>query len=306
MPTTFITAHGISRAFDGKQVLNAVDLRVGAGSVFGLVGLNGAGKTTLIRLLLGLLRPHGGSLSVLGFDPWRHDPRYYRRVGVVLEHDGFWGNLTFLQNLDLFGRAKGLSHEEVSRYVEEQWGRAEIAHSGKKAKLFSRGQRMQCALSRAFMGWPEVCLLDEPAVALDVEAYDHFCDLVREARSRGAAVVISSHQLDTIQQLCDVVGLLQEGRIDLLQGVENPAETTWVLRAAGEDSYGDLIARHAAGKPSFKDGLWHFTVVDPDTTVPRLIAALVEAGCAVKEVRPVERDLRGRLRDTYTRAERSE
>lgn len=306
MSTPLIQACGVSRSFGPKRVLDIVDLELGAGNVCGLVGLNGAGKTTLIRLLLGLLRSDGGTLSVLGFDPWHHDAEYYRRVGVVLEHDGFWGNLTYRENLDLFGRAKGLSRKEIDRYVEEQWGQTEIAHDTKQAKLLSRGQRMQCALSRAFLGDPDVCLLDEPAVALDVEAYDHFCELVRTARARGAAVLISSHQLDTIQQLCDVVGLLQGGRIHMLDNAESPTNTEWIIRTGNGSSCGAIIAQHADTDPSYENGRWRFSVTDAESAVPRIVAALVAAGCSIKEVRPVERDLRRRLRATYARTGRSE
>ena len=107
MGAPLIVVHSLRRGFGATPVLQGLDLDVGGGTVFGLVGRNGAGKTTLIRVLLGLLRSEGGSVSVLGYDPWHHEPAYYRSTGVVLEHDGFFGNLTFSQNMVFYARARG-------------------------------------------------------------------------------------------------------------------------------------------------------------------------------------------------------
>jgi ABC-type multidrug transport system ATPase subunit len=218
-----IDVKNLRRAFGKAVVLEDVSLRVEAGGVYGLVGLNGAGKTTLIRVLLGLIGRDEGSVEIAGFDPWRHEAAFYRTVGVALESDGFFGNLTVRENLRIFAGAKGVSQKDADRYLEEYWGGTDIFCRGdrlqspappRKVKHLSRGQRVQCGLCRAFLGWPSVYFFDEPVVSLDFLAYEHFKTMVGEAKSRGAAVLISSHQLEVIDDLCDRVGILKGGRLD--------------------------------------------------------------------------------------------
>jgi ABC-type multidrug transport system ATPase subunit len=215
--TPVIEAANIRRTFGKSLVLDDVSLRIEAGGVYGLVWLNGAGKTTLIRILLGLIRRDGGSVSVCGFDPWRHEPAFYRMAGVALESDGFYGNLGVRDNLRIFAAAKGVPWDEAERYFEEHWGGTDIYKTDRKAKNLSRGQRVLCGLARAFLGRPRVCFLDEPTVSLDFRAYEHFKGLVLDAKARGAALLISSHQLGVIDDLCDRAGLLFGGRIEEIE-----------------------------------------------------------------------------------------
>jgi len=208
---TAIEVKNLSRSFGKKPILKDISLQVGNDSIYGLVGLNGAGKTTLIRILLGLLRRDGGTAAVNGHDPWLHKTDFYRGIGVALEGDGFCGNLTVRDNLKIFAAAKGVAWGDAEKYLEEYWGETDIITSTKKVKFLSRGQKVQCGLCRAFLGWPKACFFDEPVVSLDFWAYEHFKTLAREAKSRGAALFISSHQLEIIDDLCDRVGLLKDG-----------------------------------------------------------------------------------------------
>jgi ABC-2 type transport system ATP-binding protein len=221
-----INVKNLSRSFGKTPILKDIFLQAEESTIYGLAGLNGAGKTTLIRILLGLLRKGGGTAEVGGFDPWRHQKEYYRMIGVALESDGFFGNLDVRENLKIFAEAKGVKWENAEKYLENYWGGTDIflgadgnrlAPAGaKKIKFMSRGQRVQCGLCRAFLGWPRVCFLDEPTVSLDIKAYEHLKYLAREAKSRGATILISSHQLELIDDLCDRVGLLRDGCIEEL------------------------------------------------------------------------------------------
>ncbi|MDR2578878.1 MAG: ABC transporter ATP-binding protein [Chitinispirillales bacterium] len=218
---SIINIANLNRSFGNNPVLRDVSLRIEGGSAYGLVGLNGAGKTTLIRVLLGLLRKNGGVVEVAGFDPWLHRPEFYRAVGASFESDGFFGNLTVRENLRIFAAAKGISPEESDKYFEEYWGETDIFAATRKTKFLSRGQKVQCGLCRAFLGRPRVLFFDEPAVSLDFLAYEHFKLMARKAKSQGAALLISSHQLEVIDDLCDRVGLLRDGSLEEIDKVEN-------------------------------------------------------------------------------------
>jgi ABC-2 type transport system ATP-binding protein len=242
-------------------------------------------------------------ISVLGFTPWNHEERFFRRIGIVLENDGFVGNLDFNDNLKLFAAAKGLAWSEVTAYIDNYWkdtfiGR-EASGPGKKIKFFSRGQRMQCGLCRAFLGWPDMYFFDEPTVALDVDAYDHFFGMVRQAQARGSTVLISSHQLSFIEALCDEVGILDRKKLTKLAGGHPPAGQPWKITASNETSFKEIIERVGGHPAVHSNGGWHFHVNDPENAIPEIVALLCKAGCKVREVRPEGPDLREKMRSHY-------
>lgn len=280
-----IDVQGLSKSFGRYSILDDLSLRIDEGEVYGLVGLNGAGKTTLIRLLAGVLRADRGEISVFGKNPWSHDGALYRRMGVVLEHDGFWGNLDFRQNMKIFAAAKSIAWSDARRYCEEYWGGTEIYKSDKAVKFFSRGMRMQCALCRAFLGWPSVYFFDEPAVALDVGAYDHFASLVRMAHGRGAAILISSHQLDAIDDLAGRAGILRGRRLAELSRADGKGER-WSICTDRNTAWGAVIRELCGGEPEYCDGEWLFQTADPAATIPLLIKRLAEQGCSIRKVSP--------------------
>jgi len=304
MTQNVVSVEGLFKRFGNKTVIEECSFAIAQGTVFGLVGKNGVGKTTLIRLLLGLLKPDAGELSVLGFQPWQHAARLYRSLGVVLEHDGFSGNCTVAENLALFTAAKGLQWSDVFAYVKEHWADTfigeQLAGKGKKVKFLSRGQRVQCGLCRAFLGWPSLFFFDEPTVALDVEAYEHFCAMTRKARDRGASMLISSHQLSTIQELCDEVGILDNKRVRPVHGgAADSAMPQWSLSADYSDEYNAIIEQCLGLPAPYEAGAWQLIVKTPKTMIPRLIGRLAAAGCLIYEVKREKRELKDIIKAHY-------
>ncbi len=269
-----IEISGLTKGFGAEPVLDGISLAVPEGTVLGLVGLNGAGKTTLLRLLLGLLKPDGGSVSVLGDDPWRHQSGLYRRMGVILEHDGFQGNLTVGENMRLFRAAKGLQKRES---VDDR--PVMVPEATRRVKFLSRGERMQCAVWRAFLGNPRVCVLDEPLVALDLDAYRHFAGLVRDARARGTTIIISSHALESVEELCDRIEVLRGGR---LHPVSRAEADTWFLRVQGENA--ERIIRECVDEAEADGDGWKIRFDNPEKQAPLLVSRLVGGGCDVHEL----------------------
>ncbi len=301
MPEKIIDVEDLSKSFGPRMVFEHAALSVEEGTTFGLVGLNGSGKTTFIRLLLGLLKPDRGSVRVLGFEPWKHEAAYYRRLGVILDHDGFAGNLTVLENMKIFAAAKAVSWRQALDYVEEYWAgtfiHEEVFGVRGKVKYLSRGQKMQCALCRAFLSRSRAYFFDEPTVSLDVDACDHFYSLVRREREAGSTVLISSHQLAAIEELCDSVGMLRGKTVTLLaSGADASAPKPWFLRVRPEENVGAIIEALCNVPAAYYGGAWHFSVLNPDAAVPRLVNALVSAGCDIAEVRPELHSLKDRMR----------
>jgi ABC-2 type transport system ATP-binding protein len=298
--STTIILNDLKKTFGNHTVLNGVSLQIDKSTAYGLVGLNGAGKTTLLRLMLGILKPDSGTLTVNGFDPWNHNVDFYTRLGVVLDHDGFWGNLTIKENLKIFSAAKKLKWPETEKYIAQFWSDTVIASSDKKVKYLSRGQRVQCSLCRAFLGWPDVLLLDEPAVALDMTAYAHFRVMVNNAKERGAAVIISSHQLDTIDDLCDRVGNLSSGMLaDLQCGTDG--HIRWLLFTSMLCDCFPLLSECGCTDVNGSNGRWSFLVNNPQTTIPAVVEKMVRCQYPVYEIRPEATGFSDTIRSIYTK-----
>lgn len=241
----------------------------------------------MLRLLLGILKPDNGSVSVLNMNPWTNQHHFCKKAGVVLEHDGFWGNLTPWENLKIYASAKGISDNEVKDYLKNFWSETELFKTSKKTKQLSRGQKMQCALCRAFLGWSSVFFLDEPALALDMTAYEHFCKLVGEARNRGAALIISSHQLDTIDTLCTRVGILRDKHLSELERSE--FENDWLIDTDDNIEWKTIIEQCSGRNIMYKQG-WRFNIENADVNIPDTIRKLVMKGCSIREVRKLTGD----------------
>ncbi len=216
----------ISRSFGKKELFKELSLSVSSGEVCGLVGLNGIGKTTLLRIIAGTLSISAGTISVLNTAP-KQSGSFYRRIGMVLDNDGFNTNLSFRENIEFFAKLRRISSEKLHAYLQSYW--QHLCNKVVQVKHFSRGERMQCGLARAFLGFPELLLLDEPASNLDIEGYNLLCKLDSDAHARGATVLISSHRLDTISELCSSVAFLSSLGIRKVSLIDR-ANTHWVLR----------------------------------------------------------------------------
>ena len=296
-----ICLKNINKRYNNKKVLDSISLTLQPGTTFGLIGLNGAGKTTLIRILLGLVNAESGTCNILGMNPANHKKQFYRRVGVVLEHNGFFGNLTVQENLSFFSEARGISYKDMNEYFQCYWAHSSIGKDTRKIKYYSRGQKMQCALCRAFLGWPEIFMLDEPAVALDIQAYDHFCNLVHIAHSQNATVIISSHQLDAIEELCTSIGILENGKlkvIDLNNLEQKQSKRKWLIKSNYKIEYQQIIENISGESPAYNNGIWTFTVSEDksETVIPAIISSLISKGCTIFEVKPEEEDFRKSIR----------
>ena len=200
----------LTRRFGARTAVQDVNLRVEAGEIFGFLGPNGAGKTTAIRMLLGLLRPDSGSARVAGFDCWRQHVQAARHFGAVLESPGMYTALTARENLRQFARLLGgVTKQEQSRLLREVGleGRADEPVRG-----FSLGMRQRLAVAQALLGNPQLLVLDEPTNGLDPLGIRDLRELLRGlADEQGIAIVLSSHLLGEVEELCDRIAIMSHG-----------------------------------------------------------------------------------------------
>ena len=203
-----VSVTGLFKRFGTTRALNGLDLTVETGEVHGFLGPNGAGKTTTIRILLGLLRADAGSVVLLGGDPWRDAVELHRRLAYVPGEVSLWPNLSGGEVIDLLGRLRG---DLNRRRRDDLLERFEL-DPRKKARTYSKGNRQKVGLVAALASDAELLLLDEPTSGLDPLMEAVFQDCIREVKSQGRTVLLSSHILAEVEALCDRLSIIRMGR----------------------------------------------------------------------------------------------
>src|SRR5687767_9837547 len=205
---TAVTVSGLVKTFGHVRALDGLDLEVATGEVHGFLGPNGSGKSTTIRVLLGLLRADSGEATLLGGDPWRDAVDLHRRLAYVPGDVNLWPNLSGGEVIDLLGTLRGgLDRRRRDELLE----RFDL-DPRKKGSTYSKGNRQKVALVAALASDVELLLLDEPTSGLDPLMEAAFRDSVREELDRGRTVLLSSHILAEVEQLCDRVSIVRAGR----------------------------------------------------------------------------------------------
>lgn len=201
----------VDKIFGGVNAVRDVDLTLGPGECVGLVGHNGAGKTTLIKLMLGLLRPSAGRVSVLGEDPAsRGGVRARRMLGYLPENVALYPALTGVETLAFYARLKGVP-PAGNRALLDRVGLPPGA-AGRPVSTYSKGMRQRLALAQAMLGNPRALLLDEPTSGLDPALRQEFYAILRELCTNGATVLLSSHALAELEGEVDRIVMMSQGR----------------------------------------------------------------------------------------------
>ncbi len=198
----------VSYRYDKSPVLNGIDLTLEPGEILGLFGHNGAGKTTSIKLILGLMQPSQGTLSVLGGHAG--DPQVAQHIGYLPENVMFYPQLTGREILNHFARLKGASLRQVPELLK-QVGLGDAMDA--RTKTYSKGMRQRLGLAQALLGKPKLLMLDEPTVGLDPVATGDLYRLLRELRDEGTGIVLCSHVLPGVEPYIDRAAILTEGSL---------------------------------------------------------------------------------------------
>ncbi len=268
------------------KAVDRLNLSVRRGEVYGFLGPNGAGKTTTLRMLLGLVHATSGSAVVLGRAPG--DPESLVRVGSILEEPAFYPYLSGRDNLRVMASFAKLPEDGIDAALEA----VDLLQRGAdRFKTYSQGMRQRLGVAAALLKDPDLLILDEPTNGLDPAGMADMRALIRRLGSGDRTVMLSSHLLGEVQQVCDRVGvisrgtLIAEGAVDELRGRGSVLVRAEPLAAARESAERLL----GTGRVEVLDGTLRLDSVPAD--VPRITRELVLAGVAVSEVRPMERTL---------------
>ncbi|HEU4319892.1 MAG TPA: ABC transporter ATP-binding protein [Acidimicrobiia bacterium] len=303
-----LKTEGLTKQYGETVVVDALDLEVERGEVFGLLGPNGAGKTTTILMLLGLAEPSAGSIEVLGLDPRRDPIEVKRRVGYLPDAVGFYDDLTAGQNLRFTARLNGIpdSEDRIVQLLEEV-GLSSAANQ--QVGEYSRGMKQRLGLADALIKSPSILILDEPTTAIDPEGVAEILDLIRDlAVENNVAVLLSSHLLNQVQAVCDRVAIFVGGKV-VAQGRPHELAEDEVGRArvefrfAGQGDEDRLRAIDGVGEVTHGrvPGAWLATL--ESGRLSEVIGELVSGGAVLTGVRRVDDDLDAIYRRYFEKSE---
>jgi ABC-2 type transport system ATP-binding protein len=287
MTDTIVVTEALTKRYGERLAVDGVSLTARRGEVYGFLGPNGAGKTTTLRMLLGLVRPTSGTARVLGHRPGR--PPGVARLGALVEGPGFYPYLSGRENLRVLARYRALDDSDV----ETALGRVELRdRSSDRFKSYSLGMKQRLGVAAALLGDPELLVLDEPTNGLDPAGMADMRRIVVDLAAQGQTVLLSSHLLTEVEEICDRVGVISAGRLLIESTVADLRGAASIIVRATPQDVALATAMGVAGDDAVRrldDGGLQLDV-DP-TRIPDLTRALVEAGAAVHEIRVSERSL---------------
>jgi ABC-2 type transport system ATP-binding protein len=214
-----VATQNLTKRYHDKLAVNALNLTIEEGEIFGFLGPNGAGKTTTILMLLGLTEPTSGRASVCGFNPIREPLEVKRRVGYLPENPGFYEDLSAKENLLYMARLNSIPEDEARRRTTEVLEQVGLSEDGLRlVREFSRGMKQRLGISEVLIKKPRAIILDEPTLGIDPDGAIRILEMIKNLnREGGLTVMLSSHQLQQVQQICSRVGIIVKGRL-IVQG----------------------------------------------------------------------------------------
>lgn len=215
MDPYIIELRGLTKCYGTLTAVDHLDLAIRKGEIFGLLGPNGAGKSTTIRMMLGLTEPDAGTVRVCGMDAVKNPIEVKRNVGYLPDNVGFYDQRTGLENLIFIARLNRTNESDARERAKELLERVGLADAiHKKAGSYSRGMRQRLGLADVLIKKPEVIILDEPTLGIDPNGVREFLQLIVQlSKEEGLTVLLSSHHLHQVQQVCDRVGIFVGGKL---------------------------------------------------------------------------------------------
>jgi ABC-2 type transport system ATP-binding protein len=281
-----VKARGLVKRYRDVLAVDHVDLNVRAGDVYGFLGPNGAGKTTTLRMALGLITPTEGTVELFGRDPLRHGARALRGVAGFVEAPRFYPYLTARKNLQLLAALDG---DGASGRIDEVLATVELsARAGHKVGGYSHGMRQRLGIAAALLRRPRLLILDEPATGLDPAGMRDMRALIRRLAEEAITVLLSSHQLPEVQELCDRVAIVDSGRVvyeGALADLRRQGGAGYRLRTT-DDTRALQVALAQAGIEHPAIGEHGLVFQARETDVGALSLALGDAGIGILALTP--------------------
>ena len=280
-----VEVRGLGKRYGELVAVDDIDMTVEAGDVFGYLGPNGAGKTTSLRMMLGLITPTAGSVRLFGRDP-HETVRALDGVAGFVEAPAFYPYLTGRRNLELLAAFDGGTHDRIASALDmvELTSRA-----GDRVGGYSHGMRQRLGIAAALLRQPKLLLLDEPATGLDPAGMRDMRVLIRRLADEGITVLLSSHLMNEVEELCNRVAIIRSGAIvyeGAIADLKRTAATSYTLLTT-DDTRAVAICRAQPGIADAADGAdgVRFSAIDSHA-VAQLSRALVEAGVLINSMAP--------------------
>ena len=295
-----IETKGLTKKYGEKTAVDHLDLSILRGEVFGLLGPNGAGKTTTTLMLTGLTEPTEGTAFIGGLDCIRCPMEVKKIVGYMPDNVGFYGDMTGRENLRFTASLNGLPRELAEERIDALLEKTGLAYAGdQRVGTYSRGMRQRLGVADVLMKDPKVIIMDEPTLGIDPEGMRELLELIRElARKEHRTLLISSHQLYQIQQICDRVGLFVGGKLVACGTVEELAEQTreddrylTELQVASGDERLVEILKNVEGVLSVGRQGGRYIVGSRQEMAGALAQAALSSGYTLVSLRPCGNDL---------------
>lgn len=287
MTDKLIEIRGVKKRYGAVDAVNGIDLTIGAGELFGLIGHNGAGKTTLFKMMLGLLPASAGEIRIGGQAVRGAAFREVRRsIGYLPESLALYDNLSGLETLHFFARLKGVDRSTCPALLDRV-GLAGAA--GQRVRNYSKGMRQRLGFAQALLGSPHLLFLDEPTNGLDPQGILEFYRILAELRQGGVTVVLTSHILAEIQQRVDRLALMRNGRIQALgtvqalrQGQDLPLTLRVGYRPGDEATLQQTLAGLGIADVEASAGVARFNC--PRQAKMAVLGALTAAGPTIRDI----------------------
>ncbi|MGM7647804.1 ABC transporter ATP-binding protein [Nocardia sp. JW2] len=285
MNESIVVTTGLTKRYGEHLAVDAVSMQVRTGEIYGFLGPNGAGKTTTLRMLTGLVRPSAGTATVHGSAPG--DPEVLRRVGVLIEGPGFYPYLSGRDNLRVLARYRGLGDREVTQAL----ARVDlITRADDRFRTYSLGMKQRLGVGAALLGDPDLLVLDEPTNGLDPAGLAEMRSLIVDLAADGHTVLLSSHQLAEVQEICHRVGVISGGRL-LAESTVAELRGTASLLVRAEPVDVAVEAVRALSDAPVRASAEGIRIETTAAMAPAVARAVVQAGADLLELRVDEKSL---------------
>ena len=268
-----VEVNQVSKSFGKTKAVEDVSFNVRPGEIFGLLGPNGAGKTTTIRMLLDIFKPDAGEVSVLG-GPVTEEKK--NRIGYMPEERGLYQDIPLERCLVYFGRLKGMNKTEIDIRLKEWLERFDLTvHRRKKVKELSKGMQQKAQIITTLLHEPDLIIIDEPFTALDPVNTQMIKDLLRSQRDQGHTILMCTHQMHQVEELCDRILLVNKGR-SVLYGNLDEIRAQYASHAVLVRSPQEIPEMSGVIDRERENGAW-LLQLDDDTTPQEILQTLVRS-----------------------------